>query len=272
MNRALLVGINAYPGAPLRGCANDITDMTKLLVDKVGFQVSDIRLLVDERASTQEIKSRIEWLILGLKEGDRVLFHYSGHGAQYADRNNSGDVSALHDVICPVDFDWSQEKMITDSDFKKMFAAIPKGVEFNWISDSCHSGDLAKALIGARPEPGEGYRVPRLFPTPADMQWRIDTALSKGMRAVGLAVEHLYGALVAGCKSDETSADAFVEGRYNGALTYALIKQLAAADGMRTALSSTLPRVQSILTARGFTQHPQLRGEPLIIEKPFLAA
>ncbi|HET7402221.1 MAG TPA: caspase family protein, partial [Usitatibacter sp.] len=32
-NRALLVGINAYPGQPLNGCVNDVKDMAGLLVD-----------------------------------------------------------------------------------------------------------------------------------------------------------------------------------------------------------------------------------------------
>ena len=47
MNKALLVGINNYPTAPLRGCINDVTDMASFLVDKCGFQKGEIRLLVD---------------------------------------------------------------------------------------------------------------------------------------------------------------------------------------------------------------------------------
>jgi metacaspase-1 len=42
MNRALLVGINRYPSAPLNGCINDIEDMAKFLVDKCVFTKSDI--------------------------------------------------------------------------------------------------------------------------------------------------------------------------------------------------------------------------------------
>ena len=30
MNRALLVGINKYPGQPLNGCVNDVQDMEQL--------------------------------------------------------------------------------------------------------------------------------------------------------------------------------------------------------------------------------------------------
>ncbi|MFH1476981.1 MAG: caspase family protein [Verrucomicrobiota bacterium] len=52
MNRALLVGINAYPDAPLRGCVNDVTDMANFLVARRGFAQADIRLLSDRRATT----------------------------------------------------------------------------------------------------------------------------------------------------------------------------------------------------------------------------
>jgi hypothetical protein len=51
MNRALLVGINSYPGAPLNGCVNDVTDMANFLVDNCNFTMSDIRLLTDARAT-----------------------------------------------------------------------------------------------------------------------------------------------------------------------------------------------------------------------------
>lgn len=66
MNRALLVGINAYPGNELRGCINDVTDMADHLVKSCGFKVEDIRLLVDERATTVGIRERLEWLVGGM--------------------------------------------------------------------------------------------------------------------------------------------------------------------------------------------------------------
>ena len=62
-NRALLVGINAYPGQPLRGCVNDVSDMAKFLVEKCQFASDDIRLLVDARATTEGIYDRLGWLL-----------------------------------------------------------------------------------------------------------------------------------------------------------------------------------------------------------------
>src|SRR5712692_4457306 len=107
MNKALLVGINAYPGNELKGCINDVTDMRDLLQAKSGFGAADIRLLTDAQATTAEIGKGLDWLVAGVQPGDRILFHYSGHGAQMPTRNPSGEVDGLDEVICPVDFDWS---------------------------------------------------------------------------------------------------------------------------------------------------------------------
>jgi hypothetical protein len=74
VNRALLVGINAYPGQPLLGCVNDVNDVANFLVDRCGFDSSDVRLVVDDRATTNNIKERLAWLSKGTGIGDRILF------------------------------------------------------------------------------------------------------------------------------------------------------------------------------------------------------
>ena len=149
VRKALLVGINKYPGCPLQGCINDMQSMSAFLIGYCGWNVSEIRLLNDERATTAAIRDRLEWLVGFATPGDRIFFHYSGHGRQMAKRDYLGKVSRLHDCICPVDFDWSREHALLDTDFADIFADIPVGVDFTWISDSCHSGDL-RAISTAR--------------------------------------------------------------------------------------------------------------------------
>lgn len=144
MNKAFLVGINEYPSAPLRGCVDDIQDMADFLVKDRGFVEDNIRLLVDGRATTSAILERLKWLVSDVREGDQILFHYSGHGAQVPTRSPHGEVDGLDEVICPVDFDWTDEHLIRDKNFIEIFAAVPKGVTFIWVSESCHSGDLSR--------------------------------------------------------------------------------------------------------------------------------
>jgi hypothetical protein len=256
--KALLVGINAYPSCPLRGCINDITDMANFLIAKVGFQESDIRLLTDGRATTAAIRERLHWLVADVKPGDKIVFHYSGHGAQSATRDKAGEVDGLDEVICPVDFDWSDEKMIRDKEFHEIFASVPAGVKFIWISDSCHSGDLYRDMSMWRP---------RAMPVPEDIAWRMRIAAKKEMAAKKDTTENL--AFISGCKSNQTSADATFNNRPNGALTYFLLQELNRKGGTTRPLTQVVAGVRKQLKANGYSQVPQLEGSEVLMNESF---
>ena len=116
-NRALLVGINDYPSPnQLSGCLNDIDDMSAYLQSACGFEPGDIQTIADKQATTANILAALEAFASSLAPGDRALFHYSGHGAQMPTRT-SGEIDGLDEVICPVDFDWSDAHAIRDDDF-----------------------------------------------------------------------------------------------------------------------------------------------------------
>ncbi|MBS1638173.1 MAG: caspase family protein [Bacteroidetes bacterium] len=266
MNRALLVGINKYPTQPLNGCVNDVEDMAKFLVAKCGFAMNDIRLLVDERATKDAIIERLGWLLTGLNSGDRVLFHYSGHGVQVPTRNPQGEADGLDEAICPVDFDFTDAHTIRDKDFNRIFSSIPAGVEFIWVSDSCHSADLSREVL----KKGE---QPKSFAVPADINWRLQTALQRGIHPIGFqrAASALNLALISGCKSDQTSSDAYFGNRANGALTYYLLKQLQTANGLSMSLTDLVAAVNTALNQAHYSQQPQLEGSASIKAKAFLA-
>lgn len=264
MNRAFLVGINTYPSAPLRGCVNDVVDMANFLVTQCGFKKEEIRLLTDNRATTAGIIERLEWLVNGLEKGDRVLFHYSGHGAQMATRNKKEEIDGLDEVICPVDFDWSDAHAIRDKQFATIFAKVPAGVEFIWISDSCHSGDLSKEMT---------INANRAYPCPADFAWRNGAArnLKKAPMGLAKAATKINAALISGCKSTQTSADAVFAKRFNGALTYFLLHELnKKPNGKTQSLTSLVNAVNTSLKSHGYEQEPQLEGCPAITKLKFL--
>ena len=262
MKRALLVGINEYPSQPLNGCINDVTDMANFITQKLGIAMDDIRLLTDKRATTQGIRERISWLVDGAKPGDTLFFHYSGHGTQFPIRDANGDVTENHGAICPVDFDWSREHALLDTDLRELLDQAPAGVEFIYVSDSCNSGNLTRALMRERP---------RFYFPPADIAWRIRTAESKGLKP-SLLVEHDRCALISGCTFEQTSADAYINGRFNGALTYFLLDALKTPSGTQTPLTRLVKDVGSLLEQNNYEQDPQLRGPDEILARPFLVA
>ncbi|SFD98791.1 Caspase domain-containing protein [Chitinophaga sp. CF118] len=272
MDRALLVGINEYPDprAVLNGCINDITDMATFLVDNCQFKKSDIRLLVDKRATTAAILERLTWLLNGIRKGDRIVFHYSGHGAQMATRNPEGEVDGLDEVICPVDFDWTDKHAIRDKDFRRIFSAIPQGVNFVWISDSCHSGDLSRFMES--PEIQKQHRKSKSYPRPADIAWRVETAREKQLERATIkgVSEDLHLALITGCKSNQVSSDAFFGDRYNGAMTYFLLQLLGTEDGQAMPLKNLVSTINKSLAKAQFSQEPQLEGSPVLAKQSFL--
>ncbi|HVP49190.1 MAG TPA: caspase family protein [Bryobacteraceae bacterium] len=265
MNRAFLVGINAYPGNELQGCVNDVTDMADFLVSHCGFDEGDIRLLTDARATTSAILERVNWLLQGVTAGDRIVFHYSGHGAQFPVRGQDGKVTRVDECICPVDFDWTEEHAIRDKQFNELFKAVPKGVDFEWVSDSCFSGDLAREMQPPK-------RRIKAMPMPADIAWRMRTAETKGMKLQGFehVVKNLNVVLISGCSARETSADAEIDGRFNGALTYYLLQTLTGPMGLTQDLGHAVARTRAALNKGGYSQHPQLEGSPDLMQEPFL--
>jgi hypothetical protein len=270
VDRALLVGINRYPGCPLSGCINDVTDMAHALVDKFKFASSSITLLADERATTQRILGALNKLVHGAQAGDRLLFHYSGHGAQVAARKDE-HVHGMDDVICPVDFDWSEEHLIRDVTFHQIFSALPDGVKFNWVSDSCHSGTLDRDLEPPAKKGSKKPKVlgPRCMTPPADIAWnhhRVARDLGHSSRNIHrTSIEKaLPVGFVSGCKDRQTSADANFGGRANGALTYFLLKHLSADQS----LAKVVDAVRADLKKNGYTQVPQIDGTR--VTAPFL--
>jgi len=280
MNKALLVGINKYPGCPLAGCVNDVTDMADHLVRRCGFREQEIRLICDGRATTAAILERLPWLVSGVRAGDRIVFHYSGHGAQAPTRNIQGEVDGLDEVICPVDFEWTDAHMIRDKDFAGLFAGVAVGVEFVWISDSCHSGDLERNVpltaCASRTAPVASNpcrTVARRMPAPGDIAWRIRTAEVEELTGPGRfpkSAATLNVALLAACRSDQTAADAVFNGRPNGAFTRALLHALDGPLGGKP-LAAVMEGVAQALARGGYDQAPQIEGSEVIAGRPFLA-
>jgi hypothetical protein len=169
IRKALLVGINGYPDAPLRGCINDVRQMTGLLKQFYGFQDDGIKLLVDGDATAAGIRAGLAWLAEGGADADAVrIFHYSGHGTYVADKN--GDEPDGRDE-CLVPFDYKSAGFITDDALKTLYDRFPVSGNLTLVMDSCHSGTVNKA-------PVEDI-VFRFLPVSDAEQEKIDAAAAK---------------------------------------------------------------------------------------------
>lgn len=259
-NKAFLVGINKYPGAPLAGCVNDVNDMAQFLVACGYYKPEEIRLLVDERATTKEILARLDWFVADTRPKDKRFFHYSGHGAQNATRDRKAEVDGLNEIICPVDFDWTIARMIMDKQFIAIFSKLPYGTIFNWISDSCHSGDLTRGLFNPHNRKGK-LAIPRIYPHPVDVAWRNAIAKSKGhQKDKAFIGKKLDVGFISGCQSNQTSADTQMQGRPCGALSGYFLKIMRDASNRRLPETVVGAKITAVLTRDGYDQRPSVEG------------
>ncbi|MEM9923217.1 MAG: caspase family protein [Cyanobacteria bacterium P01_D01_bin.50] len=99
---ALLVGINQYPQmTALKGCLTDVELQKELLINRFGFQPSDILSLTNKQATREGIENAFgEHLVKQAKPGDVVVFHFSGYGSRIKTKNLLG---GMKNTLIPVD-------------------------------------------------------------------------------------------------------------------------------------------------------------------------
>jgi len=263
--KALLVGINDYKGvSDLNGCVNDVLDMHFSLRNLFNFQSREIRVLTDSRATKDNIIHRLEWLVKDAKSDDFLVFHFSGHGSQIRDRNGDEIEDHLDELICPYDMNWDGT-FITDDELNNIFKGLSEGVSLEVFLDCCHSGTGLKEM-GLAPPPelaAEHPTLNRYLPPPADIFLRFsgeeDELEPRGFMK-GFGERHTKDQILwAGCMANQTSADAYINGRYHGAFTYYLNVHLR--RDPRVSRTELIRKVRTSLRHAGFSQIPQLELE-----------
>lgn len=157
-SKALLIGIN-YIGTSdqLTGCINDVAIMKDILINKYGFDESNILVLTDNtqvKPTKNNIINAINWLLsydpssvylrnprasFQQYQGKlKMYFHYSGHGTNVRD-NNRDETDGYDEAIAPLDF--RSTGFILDDDLRRL---LPERVNQYSICrgtlDCCNSG------------------------------------------------------------------------------------------------------------------------------------
>lgn len=252
VKKALIVGINyAGTGNDLQGCINDAHNM-KALLESQGFVVET---LLEKQATTARIKAGMQRLTAGVVPGDVIVFHYSGHGSQLP---SSVEADGYEEIICPIDLNWTT-RVITDDDLRRVFNAVPNGVNTTVILDCCHSGDAldqTEHLISSRSVSTSSIEGSRFMAPPADVvhdladRKLVDWSAKKDINASAL--------LIAGCRSDQTSADAYINGTYQGAATASILAAFKRDPNITYA--DLIDSMNDYMVDNQYEQRPQLDG------------
>jgi hypothetical protein len=278
--RALLIGINKYliPGADLRGCVNDVLDLRAVLTEFGGFRKSDITTLTDTAATRKAMIDGIKSLVKASKKGDVALLHFSGHGSHVPDDDeNRDEADGRDEILCPTDLNWDDP--LRDDWLRKTFDALRSGVNFTVIMDCCHSGTNTRAI-----QPPDAPIKERFLPSPWDIaaaesgrsvRKKVSSELRSSRRAVRRARDivdaDIPEVLITGCRDTQTSADAFINGRFNGALTFSLVEAIRASNG-RLTYRELHARASAVLKKRKFEQVPQLETRKAQFDAPLFSA
>lgn len=156
-HRALIISVRyrwTRAMRELKGTNNDMREMFRVLVDRLGFAPGNIRVLCEgelavagpeaERRVAQPTKKNImeglSWLVDGMREGDSGFFFFAGHGEET--RDTSGDeISGFDQVIIPCDF--ATAGHLKDDDMHKlMVRRVPRGARMTAVVDACHAGSV----------------------------------------------------------------------------------------------------------------------------------
>lgn len=249
--KAVLIG-NNYKDTDnaLHGCANDVLNMKKLLMQN-GYAEEDIIMISDDIPkaifpSSKNILSELNKLIDNAIPGDDLFIHYSGHGTQERDLNNDED-DRKDEGICPLEIDSDGNKYIGDTirddELKKLVNKVPVGARLFGLFDCCHSAtifDLQHNVVQ-----GNGKKPDRM---------------------------HGFTLLFSGCKDSQTSADAYIDNINQGALTAGFMKMVKKYNGFKnfmdlcfSGVTSQLVKVQSQLNTwlkkNDFEQIPNIAWE-----------
>lgn len=159
-NRALLVGIGRYPvytgWSEIHGDAD--VDLLAPALKKNGY--SDVKTLKNAQATKAAIVTELKSLANRCNTGDKVYFHFSGHGQPVADINEDEGKKGFDEAIVPYDACktittkvnnrfYNGENHLIDDELNPLFAAIKDKLgatgELFIAIDACYSDDMERA-------------------------------------------------------------------------------------------------------------------------------
>ena len=238
---AVVIGIN-YIGTQkqLKGCINDANSISSLLTSE-GF--TNIKLLTDntqDKPTKKNIINEFTTLLANANSGDVIFFFYSGHGSYTQDKNNE-EFTGYDQMIVPIDL-----KCIVDDDLKRIINKnLKKNVTLIAMFDSCFSESVL------------------------DLKYQYLDSLNNNNFTENNNETDTTGnvIMISGCSDIQTSSDATINGKKQGALTWAFLETFKSKNNLTW--KQLLEGMRDLLKSKNFTQIPQLScGKFINIDTP----
>jgi hypothetical protein len=251
---ALLVGINYInTSKQLNGCINDINIVRQILISH-GFNNQSITVLTDDstnltntnsslKPTKTNILNQLTNLLKNSKTGDILFFQYSGHGSTVPDKN--GDELIINNKVTDQVIFGSDFSFITDDELKICINTyLKKDVTLIALFDSCFSGSVL------------------------DLRYQYMDTLNSNILTINMKESETIGnvIMISGSNDTQTSAEAFINGKYDGAMTYCFLNILKTYTDTNQVLSwrTLVQNMRDLLSENNFTQIPQISSGNLI--------
>jgi len=227
--KALLIGIN-YTGTQneLNGCINDANVIKERISNKGFNNITLMTDLTNKKATRSNILEEFKNLLANSQEGDLLFFLYSGHGTYLIDKNND-ETTGYDQCIVPCDLN-----IITDDELKTLIQTYLKpNVTLFAMFDSCFSGSVL------------------------DLKYQYMDSLNYDNYSENNNELETNGNvfMISGCTDYQTSADANINNKANGAMTWSFLEALK--QNPNCSWRELVKKMRDLLKTSQMTQIPQ---------------
>ena len=203
------------------------------------YNFNNINILTDNtsvKPTKDNIINEFKKLLINSTSGDILVFCFSGHGSQTYDIS-SDESDGKDEMIVTLDM-----KYIRDDEFNKLLTDYLKdGVKLFALFDSCHSGSMM------------------------DLKYQYLNSDNYDNLKINNNYNNLNGnvVMISGCMDSQTSADAYINNRSRGAMTWSFIETInnTTSTSTNTKWLDIVKNMRNLLKSNGYTQIPQLSSD-----------
>jgi hypothetical protein len=281
---ALVIGINYYGSScELRGCIEDAKNICQFLKTVAGYPEHNMIVMTDIKhqipsliPTKQNIINKLNYLLSVASQYDEMWISYSGHGTQVEDLQND-ESDQQDEALCPVDHRINGF-IIDDYLLNEFILKLPLNITLISLMDCCHSGTILDLPYLYK----NNFKcINKDFTKAVERKFKRLRELQKKQKEV--VVENPYDlnftfpsvVCISGCRDDQTSADAFIDNKFAGAMTWSFLKCLKEVN-YNIPCSKLIDRMDQLLLSEHYVQVPTLTlskkddGERLFIDSSLI--
>ena len=263
---ALIIGIGEYldPDIPsLRGMRHDMVSARRMAA-AMAVPDANIRMLRDQDATADRIRSEITALQARIVDGDRVFVYYSGHGTRWFDEKIKQD-------DCVEGLMAADGKVLSNVEMGERLAPLAQRADKMLVFyDACFSGGVAGApfrtrslRIGNEVVTPKFTRVgaPEQCAKPSNFRTRSLALVMQQQQALPQNVVH-----VAASRPDEVSFDSSTQGGFaTASWRDCLLGQAQDLDGSGAITVDEVTRCAQAKVTSGLAGQPGILGQQMTV-------